>query len=138
VPSSAVAYLERSLREPPSADVRVHVLAELGRAELRAGRRDAVAHLRVAAELFDDAQERARVWLELSRTLHDFGPREEACEAAERGLAGIDAVNDLGLDLQAGYLTPAMLVETRAADAHRRVEAILAHHGEGALPRGSR
>lgn len=129
VPASAIAYLERALREPPTADVRAHVLAELGRAELLAGRRDAVDHLRVAVELFEDPPQRARVWLDLSRTLHDFGRVEEACQAAERGLDGIDPHSELGLDLQAGYLTAAMLVDARVDDAYRRVDAILAHDG---------
>jgi DNA-binding CsgD family transcriptional regulator len=123
VPVSAIAYLERALREPPAEAERADVLATLGRAELIAGRRDAVAHLESALELTPDPATRGPLLLSLGRTLHDFGRVEEACAAFERGLE--DADGELALDLEAGYLTSAVVVPARAPDAHRRVEAIL-------------
>jgi DNA-binding CsgD family transcriptional regulator len=134
VPESAIAYLERALREPPSAAARADVLADLGRAELLAGRSDAVAHLEAAIALVEEPRRRAALRLELGRTLHDFGRLEEACGAFERGAADLGRTvggahdgDELATDLTAWYLTSAMLLDGRAADAHRRVDAILAH-----------
>ena len=48
-PDAAVRYLRRALDEPPAAEVRPALLAELGRAEVRAAMPDeAVEHLRAA------------------------------------------------------------------------------------------
>jgi DNA-binding CsgD family transcriptional regulator len=124
VPVSAIGYLERALREPPPAGERADVLAVLGRAELIAGRRDAVEHLEAALALTEEPEARGGLLLSLGRTLHDFGRVEEACAAFERGLE--EAEGELALDLEAGYLTSAVVVPARATDAHRRVEAILA------------
>ena len=59
VPASAVDYLRRAVREPPSTASRSAVLAELGRAEATAGRPEAMSHLQAAIELAVGA-ERAR------------------------------------------------------------------------------
>jgi DNA-binding CsgD family transcriptional regulator len=128
VPVSAIAYLERALREPPTDGVGAEVLAELGRAELLAGRREAVEHLRLAIDLTAEARQRAALRLELGRTLHDFGRLEEACTACEQGLEelGDSADDEVGLDLQAWWLTSAMILVGRAEEAQRRAAAVLA------------
>jgi DNA-binding CsgD family transcriptional regulator len=134
VPAAAVRYLERALREPPSRDARADVLAALGRAELGAGRSEAAAHLEAATALMDDPRRRAALRLELGRTLHDFGRPGEACDVFERGTAelGERSGDDLARELEAWFLTSAMLVPERASDARRRVEAILARPGRPA------
>ena len=127
VPEAAARYLERAWREPPPPAARPDVLAELGRAEVEAGWPDAAEHLETAIRLQADAHRRAELWLELGRTLHDFGRLAEACEAFERGAAEGDA--DLAVDLEAWYLTSAMILPERAGDARRRIDAVLARPG---------
>jgi DNA-binding CsgD family transcriptional regulator len=129
-PASAVGYLRRALREPPSVGVRSSVLSELGRAEATAGWPEALAHLEAAIALVGDARERARLLLEFGRALHHSGRLTEACAAFHRGLEELDTVggdrNELRVELEGGYLNAALFVPDRAADAHRRGWDILA------------
>ena len=126
-PHSAVDYLDRALREPPPEPTRARVLAELGRAEAVAGRPEAVAHLEAAVALVAEPAERAALLLAFGRALHHAGRLDEASAAFQRGLdeLGADA-SELAMDLEGAYLTSAMHTPSRAADAHRRGEAILA------------
>jgi DNA-binding CsgD family transcriptional regulator len=131
VPGSAVSYLERALREPPADTERAAVLSELARAEAAAGRPGAVSHLEAAIALVAAPQQRAALLLELGRALHDGGRLAEAGACFRRGLEEIgDRASrdrsELALDLEAGYLTSAMLAPGLAVDAHRRVDALLA------------
>src|SRR5215208_4160920 len=149
VPGSAVRYLERALREPPAAHVRAEVLADLGRAEAAAGRPAAVSHLEAATALVPAPRERAALLLEFGRVLHDAGRLADASASFRRGLRELGANeaspderrsgdgdasrasvprdgSELAIDLEAGYLTSAMLDPGLAADAHRHVDAILA------------
>ena len=126
-PHSAVDYLDRALREPPPEPTRARVLAELGRAEAVAGRPEAVVHLEAAVALVAGPAERAALRLAFGRALHHAGRLDEASEAFRRGLdeVGSDA-SELAMDLEGAYLNSAMHTPGRAADAHRRGEAILA------------
>ena len=133
VPASAVRYLERALREPPSESERPVVLAELGRAEAAAGLPDAVAHLEAAIGLADEPRQRAALLLAFGRVLHDSGRLSEACASFQRGRDELgehavegQARSELAVDLDAGYLTAAMQAPDRAAEAHRQADAILA------------
>jgi tetratricopeptide (TPR) repeat protein len=127
VPLSAIAYLERALREPPAPSARPEILTMLGRAELLAGRRDAVEHLRGAIDLVEDRRLRAGLWLDLARTLHDFGCLQEACEACEGGLSELGGDDsELAMELQALFLGSGMLTAERAAESHRRASALVA------------
>jgi DNA-binding CsgD family transcriptional regulator len=126
VPASAITYLERALREPPDAGRRSDVLATLAWAELLAGRPEAVDHYEQAIAGVDEPERRARLWLALSRALHDFRRLDEACAACERGLAERDATADeLALDLQAAWFTSAMVLVDRAVEAQARAAAVL-------------
>ena len=103
------------------------VLAELGRAEAAAGLPDAVAHLEAAIGLATTPRQRAALLLELGRVLHDGGRLGDACAAFERGPDELGRTRgELAVDLEAGYLTSAMQDPGRAAEAHRRADAILA------------
>jgi len=145
-----VRYLERALREPPAAHERAGVLADLGRAEAAAGRpAAAVSHLEAATALVPAPRERAALLLEFGRVLHDAGRLTDASASFRRGLRELGANEaspderrsgdgdasrtskprdgrELAIDLEAGYLTSAMLDPGLAADAHRHVDAILA------------
>ena len=132
VPEAAASYLERALREPPADEARPELLAALGRAELEAGRREAAAHLEAAIALTGEPRRRAELGLDLGRTLHDFGRVAEACDAFERAAA--EAGDDLIDDIQAWYLTSAMIEPGRVADARARIDSILARAGGGDTP----
>ena len=103
VPASAVRYLERALREPPSEDTRPVVLAELGRAEAAAGLPGAVAHLEAAIGLADDPRRRAALLLAFGRVLQHAGRLHEACDAYQRGrdAVGDETSSELAVDLEA-------------------------------------
>ena len=107
------------------------MLSELGRAEAAASRPAAASHLEAAVALVGTPRERGALLLELGRVLHDRGRLTDASASFRRGLDEIDAdgagdTTELALDLEAGYLTSAMLDPGLAADAHRRVDAIVA------------
>jgi len=129
-PASAVEYLRRAFREPPSAQTRPAVLAELGHAEATAGHAEAIPRLEAAIALVDDARERARLLLEFGRALHHSGRLTDACAACGRGLDELDAIGgqdtDLRVELEGGYLNAALFDPGRAADARRRAREILA------------
>jgi DNA-binding CsgD family transcriptional regulator len=127
VPPAAVDYLDRALREPPAETDRATVMAELGQAEAVAGRPEAVAHLEAAVALAAEPAERAALLLEFGRALHHAGRLAEAGAAFERGRDEIEGgVPGLAADLEAAYLNSAMHAASRAADAYRRGDAILA------------
>ena len=129
-PASAVEYLRRALREPPSAQARPALLAELGHAEATAGRAEAITHLEAAIALVDHAHERARLLLEFGRALHHSGRLTEACAAFRRGLDELDAIGghdaELRVELEGGYLNAALFVPDRARDARGRATEIMA------------
>jgi DNA-binding CsgD family transcriptional regulator len=126
VPSSAVAYLQRAIREPPSAAARPLVLAELGRAESEAGLPAALEHLQRAIDLATEPRERARLRLDCGLLLHARGQLDEACITFQCGIdeLGRDG-GDLAVELEAGHLTAAMISPAHAAGAHRRVADIV-------------
>jgi DNA-binding CsgD family transcriptional regulator len=129
-PASAVRYLERAQREPPSLGARPGVLAELGHAEATAGLPQALSHLEGAVALAVDAGERARLFLEFGRAQHHVGRLGAACTTFRRGLAelaqsGIDDT-ELGVELEGGYLNAAMFEPDHVTDAHRRAVGVLA------------
>jgi tetratricopeptide (TPR) repeat protein len=128
-PASAVRYLERALREPPPAEARAAVLAELGHAEAVAGRTEAAEHLESAIELASAAQ-RAELLLAFGRALHHGGRLVEACDAFRRGLdmlrEPMEERSGLRVELEGGYLNSALFTPGRAQDAHQRAGQILA------------
>ncbi len=137
VPASAARYLERALREPPNDDSRVELLAELGRAEASFAPHLATEHLEAAIELAGEPEQRAAIAVELGRALHDAGRPEDACVTFERGLAELrDDSGELATELEAWYLTSAVLVPKRARDAHRRADAVAARPGIASTPAG--
>lgn len=129
-PASAVDYLQRALREPPSAQARPAVLGELGHAEATAGRAEAIAHLEAAIALVDHAHERARLLLDFGRALHHSGRLPDACAAFRRGLDELEPIGgqhaDLRVALEGGYLNAALFVPDRAPDVRVRATEIIA------------
>jgi len=137
VPASAAGYLERALREPPADEFRVELLAELGQAEASFAPQGAIEHLEAAIELERDPEQRAALAVGLGRALHDAGRPEDACATFERGLAELqDDSGELATELEAWYLTAALLVPGRVHDAHRRADAVAARPGIASTPAG--
>ena len=135
VPSSAVSYLERALREPPPAALLADVLAEIGRAEANIAPHRAIEYLERASDLTPEPTARAALAIVLGRALHDAGRPADACAALERGAAELGEVGgELRHELEAWYLTSAVLLPDRARDAHRRTEAILARATQPSTP----
>lgn len=85
-PEAAVRYLRRALEEPPPEDARGGLISELGRAEAKAGRPEAVERLATAMELVEPATERARTALEIGRILYVQGRHDDAADAFRRGI----------------------------------------------------
>ena len=90
-PEAAASLLARALSEPPSADQRVRVLSELGRAEaLGPDPASAVQHLRAALDLADERGLRDELVAELLSTLWHLGRRAELLELARAELERCD------------------------------------------------
>jgi DNA-binding CsgD family transcriptional regulator len=111
------------------------VLAELGRAEFEAGLPAALEHLQRAIDLAAEPRERARLRLDCGLLLHARGQLDEACTTFQRGIdeLGCDG-GELAVELEAGYLTAAMLSPAHAAGAHRRVAEIVARAAHVTTP----
>ncbi len=77
-PEAAVRYLRRALAEPPLEEVRVDTLLELGLAEQRVDIASASEHLAEALEAIEEPLRRARVALELGRSLFRLNRGPEA------------------------------------------------------------
>ena len=120
-PDAAVRYLRRALDEPPDAASRASLLAELGRAEVRAALPDAaVEHLRQAQAETADPRERAVMAQDLAIGLVAPGRYEEAVEmlaAAVEAARPVDA--ELSRRLEAELLCAAKLDERTLAIGRR-------------------
>jgi class 3 adenylate cyclase/tetratricopeptide (TPR) repeat protein len=91
-PDAAVRYLRRALAEPPEAEVQVDTLCELGLAEQRVDPPAAAEHLAEAMGSIEAPLRRARIALELGRSLFRLNRGPEAVRVLE------DAVERLGED----------------------------------------
>lgn len=97
-PDAAVRYLRRALDEPPSTDGRPALLAQLGRAEIRAAMPDdAVEHLRAAMSTTDSPHERALMALDLALGLIAPGRYAEAVQMLD---GAIEPAGDVSPDLR--------------------------------------
>ena len=95
-PESAASLLVRALGEPPSADQRVEVLSELGRAEaLGPDPASAVEHLRAALGIAEERSLRDELVGELLSTLWHLGRRAELLELARAELERCDPKTQL-------------------------------------------
>ena len=89
-PSSAAAYLRRALTEPPAANRRPALLAELGSAEALVGDARAIGHLREALESSPDSPPRRAAALALARFLVLSGETGRAAAIFESAATGTD------------------------------------------------
>jgi class 3 adenylate cyclase/DNA-binding CsgD family transcriptional regulator len=89
-PDTSVAYLSRALEEPPELTERVETLIELGLAERRVDIQAAARHLETALDEVEDPVRRARVALELGRSLFRLNRGPDAVDVFD------DAIERLG------------------------------------------
>jgi DNA-binding CsgD family transcriptional regulator len=94
-PQSAVALLERAVREPPSDEARSDVLRLLGRALLRARGAAGVERLRAALDAASAPGERVKIALELARALEGLSRNVEAVALYEEALAELAPDDEL-------------------------------------------
>ena len=146
-PDAAVRYLRRALDEPPSTDSRPALLAQLGRAEIRAAMPDdAVEHLRAAMAATDSPNERALMAHDLAIGLIAPGRYEEAVEMIDQALESAGDVDPelrrrleaellCAARLDAGTLAIARRVHDRAAGRHPRRHAGRTDAARRARPR---
>lgn len=116
-PRTAVRYLLRALEEQPTPDVRGDLLRELGVAEARVGRAEAVGHREEALALATTAAEIGAATRELAIALAALGRMPDAVVALERGidaLVGRDRELELRLEGELGAIGQLSVAANRA------------------------
>lgn len=102
--AAAATYLTRALDEPPPAEVRADLLAELGRLESALGRSTAPGRLRASLELTPNGESRGRLLFELGRALVVAGEHGQAARAFESGLRELERPDsELARELRAAW-----------------------------------
>jgi class 3 adenylate cyclase/DNA-binding CsgD family transcriptional regulator/tetratricopeptide (TPR) repeat protein len=89
-PEVAVRYLRRALAEPPPSEKRTDTLRELGLAEQRVDVSVAAEHLHEALGATDEPLRRARLALELGRSLFRLNRGPEAVRVFEDAIERLD------------------------------------------------
>jgi DNA-binding CsgD family transcriptional regulator len=133
-PAAAAAWLGRAVLEQPAAEVRGELLLELGSAELRLGRREAVDHLSGAVELLPEPARHATAVRQLAHALTRSGRSDEAVVAIVSAIEALepnDREQALLLEGELGYHAQHAGLETRAL-AVARLERLA--ELEGATP----
>jgi tetratricopeptide (TPR) repeat protein len=133
VPVSAVSLLTRALDEPPTAEERWAVLAELGDAESAAGLAASVDHLRQALDLTSTAAEREQVQRRLARALASHGSHREAAIILEQALDKADDAEQ-SVPLLTEYLVNAIFEPKLRQGAIARTVAVLQAPPAGDTP----
>jgi DNA-binding CsgD family transcriptional regulator len=143
-PRSVIRYLERALAEPPPADLRGEVLAELGAAEASVGVPSALEHLAEATATFSDPRRRAELALRRGHVLYGQGRHEQAAAAYDEGLRELtqapDDPEELELHdaLQTGFVATASLVPSLQGQSVERSSGLLARALKGPRTQGQR
>jgi DNA-binding CsgD family transcriptional regulator len=140
----AARYLERALQEPPTAQLRPEVLAELGAAEAALGRPAAADHLEQAAAASADPRRRAELGLQLGRALDALARHEEAAGAYDAALHELPAApkdpDELELrdELESSFISTASIVPDLQPLALERATRVVAHAVKGPRTQGQR
>ncbi|HTX11735.1 MAG TPA: AAA family ATPase [Solirubrobacteraceae bacterium] len=140
----AARYLERALEEPPAAELRPEVLAELGAAEAALGKPDAADHLAQAAAASSDPRRRAELALQLGRALDAQGRHERAAMAYDAALSElVDEPSDpdeleLRDQLEASFISTASIVPDLQPVAVARSTRVIENAVKGPRTQGQR
>ena len=122
-PDSAMAYLERALEEPPTAELRGKLQFELGVASAEMNAPAAAEHLRLAYDALTDRDERATAAFALAQSLLFTGHAAEGGALAREAAA--EAPPDARMAIEAMELIAVFFGHD--PEAHRRIG-----RGEGA------
>ncbi|MDQ3150782.1 MAG: AAA family ATPase, partial [Actinomycetota bacterium] len=134
VPQAAVSYLRRALDEPPEVQTRPEVLFELGAALIRISFSDGLALLEEAFTATADPSARARIALDMARSLRVTLDYRRALSVLEDAITALGETNpELRLELEAEAVGLARRDPARRALTADRSRELLA-----AVPRTSR
>jgi len=117
--------LKRALSESPESEVRVELLAELGRAEAQAGIPQASERLSEARRISQDPRRRAELALAHGNALYANGRYRDAATALESGRAELEGDEVLAQELTAAYMSAASLVADLQGRASQLREEML-------------
>jgi DNA-binding CsgD family transcriptional regulator/Flp pilus assembly protein TadD len=131
-PDVAATYLARALAEPPAAGERVDILIELGQAALAANRISGLDRMREALALADEPVTRARIALELGKSLFAWGSFGDAVYVLEAALARLGPRDPELHERLEGLLLAARLPVTalRSPEYESRVLALVDESAE--------
>jgi DNA-binding CsgD family transcriptional regulator len=124
-PSVAAQLLGRAFAEPPPAADRGALLLELASARAAAGQPEAIETFERALANVSNPRQRAEAWLGLSRLLYARGEFAGAATAGARGNAELPDGDPLAERLMAAELTAASSAPELAADAIKRLDALV-------------
>jgi DNA-binding CsgD family transcriptional regulator len=125
-PDVAATYLQRAIAEQASGDDRVDLLVELGLTELAALRPSGLAHTREALKLAGDPRLRARVSLELGRSLLIWGNFGEAAKVFQEALVELgDRDPELGERLEAQLISASLLAPSAIPGVIDRIAPLI-------------
>lgn len=123
----AATLIRRALVEPPAADARGAVLADLGEAELQVGDANALPHLRDARRLAASGEDIERASRLLSTAYVVHGPIAEAADVLEDAVRNLSHdPSDRGALLHAELLALAQVEHTAAARTRTELGAAAA------------
>ena len=132
---AAVGYLRRALEEPPPESERFAILFELGLAERRLARPEAVELLAAAVESAPDAERRVPALLEYARALFYANRPGDAVELLRGSVDGLDDADpDLREQVEAELVASSMwLIDYRPLSKERlgRISIEKLHGGVG-------
>ncbi len=143
-PQPAVRYLYRALEEPPAAELRAEVLAELGAAEAALGQAAAPDHLAQAVAGTRDVLRRAVLALQLGRALAAQGRHEEAAHAYDTALSQLPSApadaDELELrdQLEASFISTASIIPSLQPLALERSVRVIEKAVKGPTTQGQR
>lgn len=124
-PGTAVAFLRRALNEPPAAEIRAEVIAELAGAEAQAGDPGVLNRFDHALRAAP-AQAHGELLLARGQTAYRLGRLEEAANDFDRGLAVADPGSDIAHRLESEYCQVATLIPALIPEVPGRMERAIA------------
>ena len=133
-PAAAARLLGRALNEPPTAALRDDVLLELAQAQAAAGHPEALERLSELLARLGDPPRRARTLQALSQLLLARADYGLAAQAAERGLADLDADDPLARELLGLYLAASSFDPSRRFTQADRWHALVQEAKQGHVP----
>ena len=120
-PNTTVALMRRALREPPKQPRHAEVLHTLGLAQAALGDEEGFGHLEEALAATEDTAARARMTLELARSLRMGAEFPRAIVPLERALAELPQDTPLARTVEAELINVAILDLRTIPDALARL-----------------